>query len=49
MKFEFRVAAENRAGQGPFSESTSPIVAKEPLGKLNFENHLTDNLNFENQ
>ncbi len=32
MKYEYRVAAENRAGLGPFSENTSPIVAKEPLG-----------------
>lgn len=31
--YEFRVAAENQAGVGPFSENTSPIKAAEPLGR----------------
>ena len=30
-QYEFRVAAENKAGVGPCSEATSPIQAKEPL------------------
>ena len=31
--YEFHVAAENRAGVGPFSENTSPVKATEPLGE----------------
>lgn len=33
MEYEFHVAAENKAGAGPFSKSSSAIKAKEPLGK----------------
>jgi titin len=31
QSYEFRVAAENRAGLGPFSQSTSPVKAAEVL------------------
>ena len=33
VTYEFRVAAENKAGVGPFSESTAPIKSKERVGK----------------
>ena len=33
--YEFRVAAENQAGVGPYSESTTPVKAKEPIGEYN--------------
>ena len=32
--YEFRFAAENRAGVGPFSDPTEPFLAKTPVGKL---------------
>ena len=32
-QYEFRVAAENKAGVGAFSPSSPPTVAKEPYGK----------------
>lgn len=32
--YEFRVAAENEAGQGPPCQPIGPIEAKEPYGKL---------------
>ena len=32
-KYEFRVAAVNNAGQGPFSEPSKPVTAKPPYGK----------------
>ena len=33
QKYEFRVAAENKAGRGSFSEATVPTEAKEPYGE----------------
>ncbi len=35
--YEFRVAAENKAGVGKYSEATEPITAKEPYGKNSFK------------
>lgn len=32
LDYEFRVAAENRAGVGPYSEATLPIKAHDPKG-----------------
>lgn len=32
--YEFRVAAENKAGVGPFSDPTEPIKCKEPVSKF---------------
>ena len=32
--YEFRVAAENKAGVGPYSESTGPVKAEEHVGEL---------------
>ena len=32
-EYAFRVAAQNQAGVGQFSQATVPIVAKEPYGK----------------
>ena len=31
MQYEFRVAAVNQAGQGPFSDNSSRVVSKAPL------------------
>lgn len=31
--YEFRVAAQNKAGVGPFSDPTQPIKCKEPVCK----------------
>ena len=33
--YEFRIAAENKAGIGPMSDPTSPVEAKEVLGMCN--------------
>ena len=33
MIYEFRIAAENKAGMGPFSENTMPVKAQEKIGK----------------
>ena len=34
--YEFRVAAVNKAGTGPYSDNSAPTKAKEVLGKLNW-------------
>ena len=36
--YEFRVAAENKAGIGPASDPTSPTRAKTPIRKSNVVN-----------
>jgi titin len=41
QSYDFRVAAVNRAGQGPFSESTSPVKAAEPLCRFISQEHVT--------
>ena len=33
-EYQFRVAAENRAGTGKFSKPSETVVAKHPYGKL---------------
>ena len=33
LDYEFRVAARNRAGVGPFSDISSPVHVKDPVGK----------------
>ena len=32
--YEYRIAAENEAGVGPFSMGTGPVVARDPFGKF---------------
>lgn len=34
QSYQFRIAAENKAGAGTFSEPTKPTIAKEPYGTL---------------
>ena len=31
--YEFRVAAENKAGVGPYSDNSTAVKAKEPIGE----------------
>ncbi len=33
MGYEYRVAAENEAGEGTFSKPLGPVLAKDPFGK----------------
>ena len=41
--YEFRVAAENKAGVGPASDPTAPTVCKEPVCKYPFLHHIEHN------
>ena len=34
FEYEFRVAAENKAGKGPYSQCSMPIVVSEPIGEF---------------
>lgn len=43
-QFEFRVIAENKAGQGPPSDSTGQVIAKDAFSK--YEIHLRQNVHF---
>ena len=40
--YEFRVAATNKAGTGPFSEPSEPTTCKPPYGKLFTPNGITN-------
>ena len=33
MTYEYRIAAENQAGVGPFSFATEPILVQDLIGK----------------
>ena len=39
--YKFRVAAQNKAGVGPFSECALPVKATEPVGTLTPDHHCT--------
>ena len=49
VPYEFRVAAVNKAGRGPFSDNSKPVVAKAPVGKwyCGFDYLLSDNSSME--
>ena len=34
VDYEYRVAAENEAGEGPHSNPVGPVIAREPFGEL---------------
>ena len=36
--YEFRVAAQNKAGTGPYSENTVPVKAEEKIGEAVIQN-----------
>ena len=40
-QYEFRVAALNKAGQGPFAEPKGPVVVTEPIGKQHLSHYVS--------